>query len=316
MANQEQSLVFVSYRRQDSSAASHWLGETLQAAFGSSSVFIDTDAIRIGDAWPERINSALRAASVLLAIIGPNWLRLSDEYGRRRLDIDDDWVRNELLHAVNNKVLLIPLLVSGASLPVKEALPDCLLPMLNYQAFELRDDQWERDRNVLLERLVQVGFRRTSLGRLPTGNVEELNRREALVFNQQLEILKTALSLVYRARNAARTLKETPDSETRGRLRGPLRNLHSYHEAFENLLFEERALLPDRLFSILHDLKNHLAHLSMLVEHSRRFQERGRDQARTHLVKEIERSYLILDQGYEVLVGAVQSYIGVKGDTA
>jgi len=122
MERQEQSLAFISYRRQDSSVASHWLGETIQAAFGSSSLFIDTDTIRMGDDWRERINKALRLASVLVAVIGPNWLRLTDEYGRRRLDKDDDWVRNEILHAINNKLLLIPLLISGASLPVRGCL--------------------------------------------------------------------------------------------------------------------------------------------------------------------------------------------------
>src|SRR5262249_35919457 len=86
MANQEQSLVFISYRRRDSSAASHWLSETIHAVFGLSSIFIDTDAIRMGDDWPEQINKALQSAAVLIVVIGPNWLRLTDEYGRRQLD--------------------------------------------------------------------------------------------------------------------------------------------------------------------------------------------------------------------------------------
>src|SRR5262249_23572149 len=168
-------------------------------------------------------------------------------------------------------------------------------PMLNYQAFELRDDHWERDRNVLLERLEQAGFRRTTFGHLPAVDVDELRRREALIFDQQLEILKTALSLVYRARNIARTLKESHDAEVRYRHREPLRNLRSYHEAFENLLFEERALLPENLFNILHGLKHHLAYFVESVEYLRRSQEKGEDASRKRrlekIVEDIELSY-------------------------
>jgi len=42
---------------------------------------------------------------VVLALIGSNWLRTADEYGRRRIDISDDWVRDELLTAINNRNL-------------------------------------------------------------------------------------------------------------------------------------------------------------------------------------------------------------------
>jgi pterin-4a-carbinolamine dehydratase len=154
--------VFISYRRQDSSAAARWLNETIQRTFGITSVFVDTETIRSGEDWSERITHALQQATVLIAIIGPHWLRITDKYGRRRIDKEDDWVHNEILHAINNKLTIIPLLLSNTPLPGKDALPQRLERLTNYQAFDLRDDRWEPDLNLLLSRLEQLGFiRRT-----------------------------------------------------------------------------------------------------------------------------------------------------------
>ena len=40
--------------------------------------------------------SALAAAHVVLAVIGPKWVALADDNGRRRIANHDDWVRQEV----------------------------------------------------------------------------------------------------------------------------------------------------------------------------------------------------------------------------
>lgn len=107
--------IFISYRRADSGAAVRALASTLRQAFGSSQVFVDTEAIRTGDQWQESIRCALESASIVIVAIGPAWLRVADEYGRRRLDIEDDWVRSEVQHAVTHEIKVVPLLLSKAS---------------------------------------------------------------------------------------------------------------------------------------------------------------------------------------------------------
>lgn len=158
MSSERQPFVFISYRRQDSSAAARWLNQTIQRTFGPSTVFIDTEAIRIGDDWPERITEALKSATILIAVIGPNWLRVTDNYGRRRIDSCEDWVHSEIQHAISDKLHIIPLLLSNTPLPNKAALPEPLQTMTHYQAFELRDDRWETDLGLLLSRLEQLGL--------------------------------------------------------------------------------------------------------------------------------------------------------------
>ena len=105
-------LAFISYRRIDSSAASRWLANIFSRTFGAQSVFIDTESIRMSDDWAERINQALRSSTLLIPVIGPGWLSASDQYRRRRIDNPDDWVFNEIRHALESKVRILPVLLS------------------------------------------------------------------------------------------------------------------------------------------------------------------------------------------------------------
>ena len=95
--------IFISYRRADSVHAVHAIAAQLGARFGPSQVFMDLRSIAPGDQWPRRIRTELTSSRVVLAVIGPEWLKSHDEYGRRRVDLEDDWVRQELALAIHKK---------------------------------------------------------------------------------------------------------------------------------------------------------------------------------------------------------------------
>jgi hypothetical protein len=139
--------VFVSYRREDSGSIARHLAETLSRAFGPNSVFIDTDSIRAAQNWKNEIDKALHESSVVLVVIGPRWLFLQDPDGRRRIDNEDDWVRAEILAAVEPGKTMLPVLVSGAVLPAEKALPERLRPLLKLPRLRYQ-------RNVLGKRYV------------------------------------------------------------------------------------------------------------------------------------------------------------------
>lgn len=153
-------LIFISYRRRDSSAVSRWLADEISETYGTHSVFIDVDTIRIGDDWTKRIDNALSAASVLIVVIGPMWLRISDDAGRRLLDQPSDWVRKEILYAIKNKKTVIPLVISKAELPKQSSLPSYIKQLTDFQSFELRDEHWHRDLKSLFYRFDEIGFKR------------------------------------------------------------------------------------------------------------------------------------------------------------
>jgi pterin-4a-carbinolamine dehydratase len=148
-------LVFISYRRTDSQQAALGLASQLRARLGPGSIFMDRSGISAGDVWPQRLQDVIRQATVVLAVVGPDWLKAADEYGRRRLDMPEDWVRNELLGAINSGKPLVPVLLPPLlRLPVAEALPVELRPLLDYQALSLREDHWDSDLNELVRLLV------------------------------------------------------------------------------------------------------------------------------------------------------------------
>lgn len=99
----KKQLVFISYRRDDEGYTAGFINAELERHFGTEQIFMDVSDIRIGDNWIEQIESNLGQATILIAIIGRNWLKLQDKYFRRRLDNEDDWVRKEIQYAIKKR---------------------------------------------------------------------------------------------------------------------------------------------------------------------------------------------------------------------
>ena len=145
--------IFISYRRDDTAAEAGAIFHAIRDKLGQESVFMDTSSISAGAEWPNEIRSALEAARLVIVVIGAQWVRSSDEWGRRRIDQDGDWVRREVETATNSSALIIPVLVNGAKLPPQNVLPDVLRPLVQRQAIELRRDYWDHDILLLLAQL-------------------------------------------------------------------------------------------------------------------------------------------------------------------
>jgi len=144
--------VFISYRRSDSASAAGRLDDALKQAFGQARVFRDTKDIRPGMNFVTTIEQGLRDCTVVLAVIGPNWLARLQNFGSRPSDGPVDFLRFEIKSALAQGVQLIPILVDGATMPVAQDLPDELKPLVQLQGLELRDKDWEHD----LEQLAEV----------------------------------------------------------------------------------------------------------------------------------------------------------------
>ncbi|MBP0115226.1 4a-hydroxytetrahydrobiopterin dehydratase [Bradyrhizobium vignae] len=153
--------IFISYRRLDSAIFSQWLANQLSAAYGQDSVFIDTQNIRTADVWAEQIEQRLINSSLVLIVIGKAWLSIADEFGRRRIDLQDDWVRREIEVSLSSKKKILPVLIEGATLPAKQALPPSIAPLLDIQARTMDLEGVQRD---MAEFVNEVGI---LLGRKP-----------------------------------------------------------------------------------------------------------------------------------------------------
>jgi formylglycine-generating enzyme required for sulfatase activity len=181
LAEGSMSKIFISYRRDDSSAAVDALYSRLSGRFGQNKVFRDVSAIPLGVDYEKHIQSGLQDCSILLAIIGVRWLSVRDTKGRRRLDDPKDLVRIEIESSLKRGCLVIPILVGGAQMPNEDDLPKSIKPLkkrhgtavgsnldtdagfrqlVDEIALKLPDnwqpEGWER---VLGQRLDRLGFR-------------------------------------------------------------------------------------------------------------------------------------------------------------
>lgn len=147
-------MIFINYRKQDSRFVARALAECLKYRFGPSQVFLDEMSIADGSEWPDALQRGLKEAKVLLSLMGPNWLRSHDEFGRRRLDDPDDWVRLELLQArALQKKILIRLVGGNNESLKKPALPTELQWLSDIQAKPLNDTNWQDDLQALIREL-------------------------------------------------------------------------------------------------------------------------------------------------------------------
>ena len=142
--------VFISYRREETAYPAGWLYDRLANRYGGQ-VFKDVDSIQLGDDFVEVITRAVGSCDVLLALIGDQWLTITDQDGRRRLDDPDDFVRLEIEAALTRNVRVIPILVEGARLPRADELPPSLARLVRRQALELNPARFDFDTSRLLK---------------------------------------------------------------------------------------------------------------------------------------------------------------------
>ncbi len=114
---------------------------------------MDVAAIEPGRDFRKVIDQSVATCSVLLAIVGQNWLDSKDSSGSRRLDDANDFVRIELASALLRDTPVVPVLVHGASMPRVDQLPDDLKELAYRNAVVLTHGRWKSDIDVLVQAL-------------------------------------------------------------------------------------------------------------------------------------------------------------------
>jgi hypothetical protein len=130
--------VFISYRGEDSHSYGALLYVDLSLRFGPERVFLDSESIPAGADFAAELLTRVRRASVLLAVLSPRWLAITDASGTPRIVDPSDWIRRELAEAFAAGVRVIPILTDGARLPTEHELPPDLAPLARCQYRRLR----------------------------------------------------------------------------------------------------------------------------------------------------------------------------------
>ena len=153
------SRLFISYRRDDGAWADR-LYEHLVPAFGKENVFLDVDgSIAAGFSWEEWIDRQVAQCDIMLVLVGPRW---KEEFERHANPGDRDHVRLEIERALAHDIPVVPVRLGDAALPVREALPTSIRPLLAMQERRLgRHDRFQPD----LEELIRAVRSSTALSR-------------------------------------------------------------------------------------------------------------------------------------------------------
>src|SRR5208282_4480731 len=79
-------------------------------------------------------------SSIMLVLIGPDWLSMKDERGHRRIDNVNDFVRIEIEAAFQHGIPVVPLFIDQTSFPKPEELPESLRTLAIRNGVVLRLD--------------------------------------------------------------------------------------------------------------------------------------------------------------------------------
>jgi formylglycine-generating enzyme required for sulfatase activity len=147
--------VLISYRRDDDPHAVDRLFGALREALAPRQVFLDIDNIPIGIDYEEHLKQQVSTCHALLVVIGPRWLEVRDDSGKRRLDNAEDFVHIEIQTALDRKIPVVPVLLD-TTMPKAEQLPEALKPIVKRQYWEITRKRFQTDVDGLARRLRDV----------------------------------------------------------------------------------------------------------------------------------------------------------------
>ena len=119
------SKVFICYRRTDTADVAGRIFDRLVAQYGAQQILKDVDSIPLGVDFRDHLDRLIAECDVFLVIIGKRWLGAWGEPAR--LEDPKDFVRIEIESALARQIPVIPLFVSGASMPSEDSLPESIL---------------------------------------------------------------------------------------------------------------------------------------------------------------------------------------------
>jgi hypothetical protein len=185
--------IFISYRREDAAGEAGRLADHLTSRFGHGRVFMDIDAIEPGTDFVASLDRALTATGVVLVVIGRHWLTAVDSGGRKRLEDPADFVRREVLSALQGDGRVVPVLVQGATMPSAAELPAEMAPLAARQAMAIQHEEFSADAQRLADAIAPL-----------VGKARGVTSQTAVLAAVGLLVLLAAGATAWRVQSVAR----------------------------------------------------------------------------------------------------------------
>lgn len=223
-------LVFISYRRTDSDDIVGRIYDRLTAKFGKEAIFKDVDAIPLGSDFRQVIEEGVSKCQVFLAVIGRDWLTVTESDGSRRLDNPRDYVRIEIESALESRIPVIPLLVRGAKMPPVADLPLAIRDLAYRNGINVRSDP---DFHGDMERLIgAISSEESNTVPLPNFKEDEKKRilKDIKIYQKEYDGLTEDIE------SAIKNLAIETSEVNRKRIRNHMQMLEQERQPIENKL--------------------------------------------------------------------------------
>ncbi len=146
----------------------------------------------------------------------------------------------------------------------------------------------------------------------------EQTRRRANIFDQQMETLKAALSIVHRARNEARAIMSAADDNALHPQDGDrmMERLRNFEYTFRQLLYEEEAILPKEIFERMHDSAYNILAMVNWYDSLRRLKRNDPAvvEKRAEQYASMKGAYEKLDEDYRYFDREIRLHLGISDD--
>jgi hypothetical protein len=154
---------------------------------------LDKQAILPGVPYPRKIRAWLRErCSVMVAVMGPDWLNAQDDNGNKLLFRPHDWVHDEIAEALALGLPVLPVLIYDTPLPAITALPRAIAGLIIREEIRIRHfDGYDDIQNLIhcieaLDPDLARGRQKVAPTDIPawaTGTSELIYRGAALVYS-------------------------------------------------------------------------------------------------------------------------------------
>ena len=129
--------IFINYRREDEANMVFAIANALMSKFGVENVFYDRQAIKAGTEFPREIDQALESCRIFIPVIGKKWLEIMNK--RQALD-EKDYVLDEIVHAMDKGVIVLPILIDDTPMPSEKDLPPDVSALSLINAIRISSD--------------------------------------------------------------------------------------------------------------------------------------------------------------------------------
>ncbi len=191
--------IFINYRRQDSEGYVGRLFDHLTQHFTPQDIFMDVDSIPPGADFVQTLEDAVAACDVFIAMVGPQWLTLVDEYGERRIDQWNDFVRIEISSALKQGKAIIPVLVGRSRMPNPSDLPEDIAAFARRNALELSQQHFSQDVKKLAQAIQDSSPAKRN--HKPRPDSDTLSLKETAIKQVRLDLVGATESPLYQFRN-------------------------------------------------------------------------------------------------------------------